>query len=1155
MSLETAVRNVHDFESLIGLLSRELRWDIEIGPIEDLTFEWSAGDLRVSESAARKLKDGSVFQLRPPSTIHSPPWGIFFVRFADDKIYRGVLRQVLRALVPKQRRQTQLPAWEHENLLFICATNDYQQFTFAHFKGMKPERAVLSSFGWKRGDTHIRTLSQFNLPALSWPQDESDSELWLRKWSAAFDVERVTDRFFTAYREVFENVEREVSRKISNQEQVRLYTQRLFNRLMFVYFIQKKGWLSYEGNHNYLRALFKAAEDNEESFLSGRLHWLFYYGLGNAGLIIDPRAKEFLASRIGEVPFLNGGLFDIEDSYDAQLSYEKKLEAADVEISNEAFGKILDLFEHFNFTIEESTPLDVQVAVDPEMLGKVFEELVTGRHETGSYYTPRPVVAFMCREALKHYLGRVESQAGIELFVDDGDTSQLTDPEAVLDFLKRVRVCDPACGSGAYLLGMLQELMRLRAALFKDYKIDFDKLYDRKREIIERNLYGVDKDKFAVQIACLRLWLSLAIESEIPRALPNLDFKIGCDDSLTAPPPHETQPDMFRVEKVRRYRDKKAQFLKCDDPDRKQKLRHEILTLRDEIAIALNHQPPAPNPQRVKLVQDRADQLSKEIKQLVRANDKTNAAVKQAQLKKLQRQLDSWQNLNGAMKTVGFDWAVEFAEIFMPQIGETWRIDDLHPLINDFKHQPTLVEEAKIEEGGFDIVVANPPYVRADAQFKHIQGETERQNAISEWKRFRAALLETGFYQTLYEKWDIYLPFLERAYQLLCKRGDMVFIISDAYNTAKYAHKSHHFFCERSTVERIDFCSDIPLFRAGVNNTVVHFSRSDPLTQHIPIRIRRWGEHPEKFDQNTESLPTGPQREFGVRLFRPEASLSQNVITGLPNLGSLCYVSVGMVIHADERKAHLAFRTSDLIADAPDKKHPKRFVEGKDLGKWLPRRIRYLEYGTSRAPRLFRRPTFRKLYEVPEKLISMDLSGGEPKVAYDEQQLFHNHSAWCFVPWHYLKGVRNKSIRKTAKYRKEVKSKQTRPLVFREELEGLSRQYDAKYLLAVMNSSFAKDWLLNKTRSKIRIYPDDWKLLPIPNASREEQQAVIQFVNQILAEIEAEGYPLSQNSQNRISDLEQEIDGLISRLYLSAATVAGLTGNQLETLEHEQTIN
>ena len=169
------------------------------------------------------------------------------------------------------------------------------------------------------------------------------------------------------------------------------------------------------------------------------------------------------------MPFLNGGLFDLEDDYDKQEA---------VHVPNDAFERILDLFERYNFTVTESTPLDIEVAVDPEMLGKVFEELVTGRHESGSYYTPRPVVAFMCRESLKHYLAPViNDPAALSAFVDESEPANLRDPEAVLSALRSAKVCDPACGSGAYLLGMMHELLRLRQAPFATSGLDHATVY------------------------------------------------------------------------------------------------------------------------------------------------------------------------------------------------------------------------------------------------------------------------------------------------------------------------------------------------------------------------------------------------------------------------------------------------------------------------------------------------------------------------------------------------------------------------------------------------------------------------------------------------------------------------------------------------------
>ena len=260
----------------------------------------------------------------------------------------------------------------------------------------------------------------------------------------AFNVEAVTQKFFEEYHRVFDHVEGRIT-GFTDAEHKRLFTQRLFNRLMFIAFIQKKGWLRYAGDTDYLSALWKAYQrertaqhdytGTEPNFYRDRLRVLFFAGLNtpNEVNVVDIRAGGTLEAVIGQVPYLNGGLFE-EDTDDQDPA---------VVVPDICIAAILgELFERFNFTVTESTPLDVEVAVDPEMLGSVFEELVTGRHETGSYYTHKPVVSFMCRQALKGYLRAAlptEDAAAIERFVDEHDPSGLRDPEAVLEALPRSR--------------------------------------------------------------------------------------------------------------------------------------------------------------------------------------------------------------------------------------------------------------------------------------------------------------------------------------------------------------------------------------------------------------------------------------------------------------------------------------------------------------------------------------------------------------------------------------------------------------------------------------------------------------------------------------------------------------------------------------------
>ena len=440
----------------------------------------------------------------------------------------------------------------------------------------------------------------------------------------AFDVEAVTQEFFREYHKTFKKVE-DLIKWTTDSERKRLFTQKLFNRLMFIAFIEKKGWLKFQEKTDYLSALWLAYQHedgvSDKNFYRDRLFHLFFSGLNNpqehnlAGINNGSEIKQL----IGSVPYLNGGLFEQdEDDKNTQII-----------IPDDCIDSILhDLFQRFAFTVTESTPLDIEVAVDPEMLGKVFEELVTGRHESGSYYTPKPIVSFMCREALKGYLKKQasrESHDAIAQFIDEHNPDNLVNSEAILEALRRVRCCDLAAGSGAYLLGMLHELLDLRQCLFANKGLDSNTVYQRKLEIIENNIYGIDKDVFAVNIARLRLWLSLAVEyhGEKPNPLPNLKYKIEVGDSLTAPSPVTT--GVIRGELISRYNQQKAEYIRTHEGCKKRKLEEQINDLKTQIRLTTNGNAKAPQ---------------------------------------------------------GFDWAVEFAEVFA--------------------------------DGGFDILVSNPPYVRQE---------------------------------------------------------------------------------------------------------------------------------------------------------------------------------------------------------------------------------------------------------------------------------------------------------------------------------------------------------------------------------------------------------------------------------------------------------
>ena len=322
----------------------------------------------------------------------------------------------------------------------------------------------------------------------------------IEELEAAFSIEKVTDEFFSQYKDLyiklyehFEN-DRHVKSaielaKIDNTR----FTKKLLGQIVFLYFLQKKGWLGVPqnerwgtGKKRFVQELFDQAKAERVNFFKDKLQYLFYEALAKE----RDNANSYYERFDCRIPFLNGGLFEADyDWQNANITIpeslfrnEEKNKAGDVGTG------VLDVFDRYNFTIKEDEPLDKEVAVDPEMLGKVFENMldITERKSKGAFYTPREIVHYMCQESLIHYLDnalgeRVEKK-DIETFIREGHFALENDervaakgetktykyqlPEGIrqnADLIDRklidIRICDPAIGSGAFPVGLLHELV------------------------------------------------------------------------------------------------------------------------------------------------------------------------------------------------------------------------------------------------------------------------------------------------------------------------------------------------------------------------------------------------------------------------------------------------------------------------------------------------------------------------------------------------------------------------------------------------------------------------------------------------------------------------------------------------------------------------
>lgn len=709
----------------------------------------------------------------------------------------------------------------------------------------------------------------------------------------AFSVEKVTDEFFKLYCEKFH----QLREKLEENEDFRIeaeqhnftsaqFAKKLMGQIVFLYFLQKKGWLGVgawpntltekeyknayyargaksrelipivyhpvgdgtyrisgaglntisdedeavlamcvkgkpwgSGPHNFMRKLFEIAEKKNQNFFDELLEPLFYDALN-----VNRGEQGYCPALHCRIPFLSGGLFEPIDGYDWEHN--------NFNIPNEVFSNaatkgreadgILDIFDRYNFTMSEDEPMEREVAIDPEMLGKVFENLleVNDRKSKGAFYTPREIVHYMCQESLINYLTNTLhiDETDIREFILYGDYMREQDTEKTIrvydefgtshmefdfnkellisgkilsfkeqvnrlkeldDALKNVRVADPAVGSGAFPLGMLNEIVRARQNISAYMAITMNQydtrlMYQMERsphrlkyETIKNCIFAVDIEPSAVDIAQLRLWLSLVIDDEInpdaqswddghrnPLPLPNLESNILCGNSLIdefegtrlvkeselfGDSTYQLDMNHPRFESiVSALIDKQNELFRCDNTEKKKQLKDEIESLRDMIILS-------------QLEGCDADKIQ-------RYHESKRMASKPYVL-----------------------WQLDFARVFR-------------------------------EKGGFDIVIGNPPYI----------GESGH-------KEIFRAVAETEFGKRTYQgKMDFFYFFFHKGIDVLHNKGDLAFITTNYYPTATGAKTLRRDFSDRTYIRQLINFNEVRVFESalGQHNMITILTRN-----------------------------------------------------------------------------------------------------------------------------------------------------------------------------------------------------------------------------------------------------------------------------------------------------------------------------------------
>ena len=608
----------------------------------------------------------------------------------------------------------------------------------------------------------------------------------------AFNVEKLSKSFFKEYIEQFNALVTFLKSKPSYYQAIfekketatRNFVKSFMGRLVFLKFIQKKGWLGVpvsesgwsNGDYSFLENQFKNFQ-YKNLFLSQFLNPLFYEALN-----VGNRPNDEFQNRGYKIPYLSGGLFDNDNPKENRIDFEER------ELTN-----LFDFFERYNFTIDENDLHDKEVGIDPEMLGHIFENLLEDNKDKGAFYTPKEIVRYMCQESLKEYLktafekqnlwpqdeaARQNLTDTITAFVEKKESARIAryDKE-IATALRDVKICDPAIGSGAFPMGLLNEIFTMIKNLHDESPDRVGEVWGMegdtwqpnivKQNIIQNSIYGVDIEPGAVDIARLRFWLSLVIEETEPKPLPHLDYKIVVGNSLVSKledtiidiewdlKPKGIQTDLWgnegkitrKQELIRQITALQKQVFEPDSDEAQLSLsirnkKIDLLVLQLEIMID------------EKGVTDKPQGTGRNI---------TEMTQKWLETKGWQQQIAKLKTMKQGNQTPleFFDWILDFPEVMNPEVNPN---------------------------PGFDIVIGNPPYINLESN-----------QILSEE-------LEYLKFETYSKRGDIYCIFYEYGIRILREKGVLTYITSNKWMAAAYGRNTRKFLLERSNpIKLIDF--------------------------------------------------------------------------------------------------------------------------------------------------------------------------------------------------------------------------------------------------------------------------------------------------------------------------------------------------------------